>query len=255
MCTLVILYRPDHPWPLLLAGNRDEMRDRPTSPPARHWPHLPNVIAGLDHLGGGTWMGINHQGVVAVVMNREGTLGPSAGKQSRGDLVLQALQQESAKKAVNALISIKPESYRAFNLFIGDNQHCYWIRNRDDDQPHQLACFPIAPGLHMLASKELDDLSHPRIKHWLPIFQTADTPVPEKQQWESWSRLLAAKAPANSPDGHDAMNMDLPIGFGTVSSSLIAITGDSNKMDNQWLYADGSPDQANFIAIEGLPLV
>jgi uncharacterized protein with NRDE domain len=91
MCTLVILYRPGHRWPLLLAGNRDEMRDRPTSPPGRHWPDQPDVVAGLDHLGGGTWMGINQQGVVAVVMNREGTLGPAADKKSRGELVLQAL--------------------------------------------------------------------------------------------------------------------------------------------------------------------
>ncbi|MCW8947335.1 MAG: NRDE family protein [Sedimenticola sp.] len=253
MCTLVILYRPAHQWPLLLAGNRDEMRDRPTSPPAYHWPAQPEVIAGLDHLGGGTWLGMNHQGVVAVVMNREGTLGPAAGKQSRGDLVLQALQQESAEKAVSVLLSIKPESYRAFNLFIGDNQLCYWIRNRDDDQQNQLESFPIAPGLHMLASRELDDPSHPRIKHWLPHFQASELPVPEKQQWESWSLLLAAKAPANSPDGHDAMNMDLPIGFATVSSSLIALPAASTEREPIWLYADGAPDQATFNPIKFSP--
>ena len=41
MCTVVILRRPGHDWPLLLAGNRDEMKGRPWKPPARHWPDRP----------------------------------------------------------------------------------------------------------------------------------------------------------------------------------------------------------------------
>ncbi|MCW8889391.1 MAG: NRDE family protein [Sedimenticola sp.] len=250
MCTLVILFRPGHPWPLLLGGNRDEMRDRPTSPPDRHWPEQPDLVAGLDHLGGGTWLGLNRQGVVSVVMNREGTLGPAAGKRSRGDLVLQSLQQSSAKSAADALLALHPGNYRAFNLFIGDNQHAFWIRNQDQDQQPQLECFPIPPGLHMLASRELDDLSHPRIQHWLPHFQTAPSPDPDTGRWESWQGLLAAKAPDGSPDGHDAMNMDLPIGFATVSSSLIALPATQTDRLPLWLYADGAPDKARFMPIK-----
>ena len=48
MCTLILLYSPDHPWPALLAGNRDELRDRPALPPARHWEDRPEVVAGLE---------------------------------------------------------------------------------------------------------------------------------------------------------------------------------------------------------------
>lgn len=249
MCTLVILYRPGHPWPLLLAGNRDEMRDRPTSPPGRHWPDQPNVVAGLDHLGGGTWMGINPQGVVAVVMNREGTLGPAADKKSRGDLVLQALNHTSSSAAAKALKSINPDHYRAFNLFIGDKRSCHWIRNKDVDIPHKLCPFKIEPGLHMLASRELDDLSDPRIKRWLPHFLNAEPPEPEHQQWESWRLLLAERATPDSPDGHDAMNMDLPMGFGTVSSSLIALPDSAEFAQPIWLYANGAPDHATFNAV------
>ena len=42
MCTLVILRRPGHAWPLILGANRDEMKDRPWSPPGRHWPDRPD---------------------------------------------------------------------------------------------------------------------------------------------------------------------------------------------------------------------
>ncbi|MEJ0068804.1 MAG: hypothetical protein WDO24_08845 [Pseudomonadota bacterium] len=38
MCTVVLLVRPGHDWPLLLGANRDEMADRHWDPPARHWP-------------------------------------------------------------------------------------------------------------------------------------------------------------------------------------------------------------------------
>src|SRR5260370_39144646 len=55
MCTLVILRRPDHRWPVLIGANRDEMIDRPWEPPGRHWPDRPEVVAGLDRLAGGAW--------------------------------------------------------------------------------------------------------------------------------------------------------------------------------------------------------
>ena len=65
MCTLVILRRPDHPWPVLIGANRDEMIGRPSLPPARHWPDRPELIAGQDQLAGGSWLGINDWGVAA----------------------------------------------------------------------------------------------------------------------------------------------------------------------------------------------
>ena len=64
MCTVVLLIRPGHAWPLVLAANRDEMLNRAWDPPAAHWPDQPDVIAGRDRSGGGTWMGVNRAGVV-----------------------------------------------------------------------------------------------------------------------------------------------------------------------------------------------
>jgi uncharacterized protein with NRDE domain len=83
MCTVVILRRPGHAWPLLLAANRDEMKDRPWQPPARHWPDRPQVVAGLDELAGGTWLGLNDDGLAAGVLNRRGSLGPELDMRSR----------------------------------------------------------------------------------------------------------------------------------------------------------------------------
>ena len=103
MCTVIILRRPDHEWPVIIGANRDEMNNRPWKPPARHWEDRPDVIAGLDETAGGTWLGVNEDGVVAAVLNRFGTLGPAEGKRSRGELPLEALDHADAVDAAQAL--------------------------------------------------------------------------------------------------------------------------------------------------------
>ncbi|MBC7136606.1 MAG: NRDE family protein, partial [Oceanibaculum nanhaiense] len=73
MCTVILLHRPGHDWPILIAANRDEMAGRPWQSPARHWEDRPDVTAGLDVLAGGSWLGLNDHGVAAAILNRVGT--------------------------------------------------------------------------------------------------------------------------------------------------------------------------------------
>ena len=129
MCTLVILRRPGHPWPLILAANRDELTDRPWLAPGRHWPDRPEVVAGKDETAGGSWLGLNDHGVVAGVLNRVDSLGPEPGKRSRGELVLEALDHADAATATNSLARLDPAAYRSFNLVIADNRDAFWLRN------------------------------------------------------------------------------------------------------------------------------
>lgn len=129
MCSVIILYRPGHDWPLLWASNRDEMADRPWSPPARHWPDRPDVVAGRDELAGGTWLGVNDAGVVAGVLNRRNTLGPQPGKRSRGELVLDALDFPDASDAIDMLVQLDAHAFRPFNMVVADNRDAFWLRN------------------------------------------------------------------------------------------------------------------------------
>ncbi len=241
MCTLVILWRPGQTWPLLLAGNRDEMRHRPAAPPARHWPDQPGVVAGLDRLAGGSWMGGNDQGLVAVVMNRIGTLGPESGKRSRGELVLEALQHDSVAGAVRALAAKDPDSYRPFNLVIGNREDCCWLKN---DGGQHIELIRIPPGLHMLSSGELNDLGQPRLRVFLPRFRAAPTPEPP-EDWRAWQQLLADRDYLPEDGPHAAINLDRPDGFGTCSSSCIALPAEAERPP-LWLFADGPPDLVPF---------
>jgi uncharacterized protein with NRDE domain len=94
MCTVILLIRPAHAWPLLFAANRDEMIGRAWRSPARHWPDRPYIVGGLDEQAGGTWLAANDSGLIAGVLNRPGSLGAEAGKKSRGELPLLALEAE-----------------------------------------------------------------------------------------------------------------------------------------------------------------
>ena len=102
MCTLLILFRPKDKWPLIIAGNRDEMIDRPWLSPGKHWPDSPNIIAGKDLTAGGSWLGINEHGLVATILNRSNSLGPSSNKLSRGNIVIDVLNKKF--KSENCLI-------------------------------------------------------------------------------------------------------------------------------------------------------
>src|SRR5262245_2863363 len=129
MCSVVILFRPGHDWPVIVGANRDEMAARPWTAPARHWSDRSHVVAGLDKLAGGSWLGINDQGVLAAVMNRMNSLGPAPGRRSRGELVLEALDHADATEAVKALQDLDPAAYRAFNMVVADSANAYWLRN------------------------------------------------------------------------------------------------------------------------------
>jgi len=227
MCTLVILRRPHHPWPIIVGANRDELSDRPWRPPARHWPDRPEIVAGLDELAGGSWLGVNDHGVVAGILNRTGTLGPLAGRRSRGELVLEALDHADAAQAAAALLDIEPSSYRPFNLVIADNRDAFWVRHTDPGGADSggrtpVSVLPLLPGLHMLADGDPDDSTHPRIGTYMPRFAAAPPPDPETDDWTAWEALLgSAIAPADAPE--QGMNFALENGFGTLASSLIAL--------------------------------
>src|SRR6266571_566398 len=158
MCTLVILRRPEHDWPIIIGANRDEMIDRPAKPPGRHWPDRVEVVAGLDLLAGGSWLGINDWGVVAAVLNRTGSLGPAAGLRSRGELVLEALDHADAVAAAAALTYLDPAAYRTFNLIVADNRDAFWLRHDGSDR---IEARPLKDGLSLIAAGDLDDLTTP----------------------------------------------------------------------------------------------
>jgi hypothetical protein len=245
MCSVVILRRPGHPWPCVIAANRDERPSRPWRPPGRYWADRPEVIAGLDTLAGGSWQGLNDWGVTAAVLNRVGTLGPSEGKRSRGELVLEALDHADAGSAAEALSALNGHAYRAFNLLVADAQHAFWLRN--DGTSGRVESHPIGQGVSMVTAHDLDDPGSARIRRHLPRFRAAPPPDPERDDWFAWETLLAARD-SEDGDAHGAMCVVTDGDYGTVCSSLIALPAAPERRPI-WRFAAGRPGEAPFLPV------
>ena len=68
MCLVLIAYRKHPRYPLVLAANRDEFHARPAQ--ELHWWHDGvRMLAGRDLQAGGTWLGLDAEGRMALVTN------------------------------------------------------------------------------------------------------------------------------------------------------------------------------------------
>ena len=243
MCTLVLLQRPGHDWPLLIGANRDELGNRAWDAPARHWADRPEVVAGRDRVAGGSWLGLNDHGVVAAVLNRRGTLGPDPDKRSRGELVLEALDHADAVAAAQALGDLAADSYRGFHLVVADNRDAYWLKNTAG----RITVTELPPGFTMLtALEERNTLAHPRIARHLPRFEAAPPPDPAAGDWVPWTDILAARAAAEPEDAMTIVT-ERPDGYGTVSSALLALPAHpSRRIRPIFQFAAGRPGEAPY---------
>ena len=249
MCTFVILFRPGHDWPVIVATTRDEMLDRPWQPPARHWPDRAHVIAGRDELGGGTWLGLNDDGVVAGVLNRRDSLGPADDKRSRGELPLEALDHATAEDASIALSHLEPASYRTFNMVVADAEKAFWLKstgssgNGSGNNP--VTAHEIPTGVSMITAYDLNDTNGTRTRRYLPKFRATAEPNPEENDWAAWQTLLASRERDPDAGQEGALCIVTDYGYGTVSSSLVALPRlDRIDVKPIWLFAPGRPGEA-----------
>jgi hypothetical protein len=239
MCSLLILRRPEAPYPVILAANRDEMSGRPWRPPARHWEDRPEIVGGFDEEAGGSWLALNDAGVVAAVLNRQGTLGPMPGKRSRGELVLDALDFADAAEAAEALTHLDPEAWRPFNLVLADDRDAFCLIHRGTGPIERRA---LPTGLTMVTHADPDDASDARIRLHRPRFLAAPDPDPAAGDWQAWQDLLASRdsEPGAGPRG--ALSIETATGFGTSSSALVALPSvEMPDLPPVWLFAAGRP--------------
>jgi uncharacterized protein with NRDE domain len=159
MCLIAFAIGAHPRWPLLIAANRDEYFERPTLPLHR-WRSLAGqtIVSGRDERAGGTWLGLNPAGRIAMLTNvREHGMAPGA--RSRGDLPLAWL--ESQQSADDFLDGLDLRAYSGFNLVVGDlaGDHWHWLSNR---QPGREGVQPgrqrerLAPGVYGLSNAFLN---------------------------------------------------------------------------------------------------
>jgi uncharacterized protein with NRDE domain len=242
MCTFVILRRPEHVWPVIIGANRDEMIDRPALAPGRHWSDRAEVIAGMDLLGGGSWLGLNDWGLAAGILNRHGSLGPDATLRSRGELVLEALDHADAVAAAAALTQLDPAAYRSFNLIVADNRDGFWLRHAGAGR---IEAFPLHDGLSLIAAGDIDETDTRRLALARPRFEAAAPPDPDRDDWSAWETLLGDPSRPSGEPVNAALRFATGSGFATLSSALIALPAiGAGERRPRYRYAQWLPEPA-----------
>jgi uncharacterized protein with NRDE domain len=160
MCTLIVLHRcvPDRP--LVVAANRDEFLERPAEgmalrsvggPSDENW-----IVAPRDLEAGGTWVGLNARNVFVGLTNLKPVDAGSMQDQpavdgsklrSRGDVVMQALEAESAGKAIQGLLELEPEKFNPFQLLVADGKEAWLLVYRGEAR-----AISLEPGPHIVGN-------------------------------------------------------------------------------------------------------
>src|SRR4051812_50218157 len=99
-------------------------------------------------------MGINGPGVVAAVLNRPGRRGPAAGKRSRGELPLMALDHATAAGAAEAMTRLDASAWRGFNMVLADGTGAWFVRGVGHGRPRAAA---LPQGVSMITAHDPND--------------------------------------------------------------------------------------------------
>lgn len=252
MCLLVLAIAACPRWPLVIAANRDEHRQRPTLP-LTTWTtdDGATLMSGRDLRAGGTWLGSTPGGRVALLTNvREAE--PITGRLSRGDLPLHWLT--GRMDAAAFLAQHDPAAYGGCNLVIGDFQRGQWAwaSNRESTNganPPRISSASswktslLAPGVYGL-SNALLDTPWPKTLALKAAMQTAlasaqssgDEADLSQPLWDALARreraplneLPQTGVPAELEHALSSAHVDIPErDYGTRCSTLMWIDGSS----------------------------
>lgn len=160
MCTILILRHVHPEWPLILAANRDELLDRPSSGP-RLLPGSPRILVpGVDQARGGTWMGVTDSGFFVGLTNQRGSLAQGMAPRSRGEVVLQALRAGKMEAVERYLDTVDPSAFNPFNLLYGD---AHQLRVAYARPSGTLLREDVPEGIHVLPNDGLDSPALPKV--------------------------------------------------------------------------------------------
>ena len=150
MCLAAIAIGQSTRFPWVLASNRDEFFDRASAPLAWWQPAGggPAVLSGRDLSAGGTWLGLNAQGKLALVTNVREPGHVLPGAPSRGDLVLQCLQPGAADR--DALLAVPRNGFNLYTTDLYSTDGGVWLNNRPAQQRR------LGAGVFGLSNAALD---------------------------------------------------------------------------------------------------
>ena len=239
MCVVAFAWQIHARWRLVLAGNRDEFHARPTAALAE-WPEC-GVIAGRDLQSGGTWVGLDRRGRVAVVTNVSDGIGQPHQGPSRGALPLAFLDGSMDAGATTKDLLAGAVAHAPFNLMLADATGCWHLGN------HPLQREALATGVHGISNGRLD-APWPKTRHLAAALQDWVEAGDEDLQalWRALGDDTIA-ADADLPDTGVGIDLERRLSpafirgeaYGTRASTIIAVDHHGRGFIHERRFAPG----------------
>lgn len=233
MCILAIQYQLVNDSPILIAANREEFYDRVSHAPSIQ-SGKPRILCGLDQQAGGTWLGVNQNGMFVAAANRQRSRQPIATR-SRGVLCRELLRCSTSRQALEqAQEELSTGKYDGVNFLIADQESAWAVHGGDD-----VNAVELDQGLSIIGSGDVNDPRDERVQlaYRLLTLQTLDSPVK--------FLAVASKVFARTPSLPGRPTMIIRgKDWGTVSSTLISLG--KKPRDAIYQFANGAPDQAKY---------
>jgi uncharacterized protein with NRDE domain len=244
MCLALIAYRTHPRYPLVLAANRDEFHARPAQ--ALHWwKDGAGILAGRDLQAGGTWLGIDRSGRMALVTNYRDPSSPRPESVSRGSLVGEFLGGKPGSAEFAAAVASRARQFSGFSLLAMDRNGLAYVTSHPEPEARMLP-----PGVYGLSNRQLDtpwpkllrtrehftaELANadPRPGAFMHMLSdragVADDLLPDTGVGLEWERLLSAPFIVSAV-------------YGTRCSSVVLLRADGMVAFEERSHAtDGSP--------------
>ena len=238
MCTLAVYVGCFHDHPLVVAANRDEAYARPSLPPELLRSDAPRAFGGRDVTAGGTWLGLNEDGLVAGLLNRQVRHPRDVTCRSRGLLCLDLLACRRAEEAAARVAREQEGRYNPFNLLLADASGAFVVSQAAGEAPRVER---LERGLHLLTNLDVDDPRCPRIGASHTAFAAAGDAFAAEGDVDALVGRLAARladhTTALDPRGPGALCVHGD-GYGTRSSTIIVRPAAGRA---RWYHADGPP--------------
>lgn len=128
MCLILCAYQISDKYPLVIAANRDEFYERPTSP-IHFWDDQPSILAGRDLQEKGTWLGFHKNGRFAALTNYRDPSSIKTNAPSRGEIIVDFLHSKTGSDQYLERFKKTSFQYNGFNLLLFDRKSLFWFSN------------------------------------------------------------------------------------------------------------------------------
>ncbi|WDP87218.1 MAG: NRDE family protein [Desulfobacter sp.] len=149
MCLILFGIEISKDFPFILAANRDEFYNRPTLA-MDFWPDNPEILAGKDLEGQGTWFGISTRGRFAALTNYRDLSQIKPQAPSRGEIIPSLLESSESIPSYLTELDKKADLYSGFNLLAGEGNTIFWYSNQ------QRCVTQVPKGVHGLSNHFLN---------------------------------------------------------------------------------------------------